>query len=77
MRIEPSLSRRLLVGACATATTLLTMPTAPALGAGLSRDDISRKLSRVPVFTITNNADSPYLTEMDGNGKRSGFFFLG
>ena len=29
------------------------------------------------MFVVTNKDDSPYLTEVDSAGKRSGFFFLG
>jgi len=70
------LTRRLLLGACAA----LTLPSAPlpssAAAAGLSREALEKKLSRVPVFTITNSQAAPYLTEVDANGKRSGFFFI-
>ena len=69
-----SAGRRLLLGAAA----FLTLPPPEiALGAaGLSRDDIDKRLSRVPVFCVTNKEAAPYLTEMSAAGKRSGFFFL-
>lgn len=76
MRVDApsSAGRRLLLGAAA----FLTLPPPEiALGAaGLSRDDIDKRLSRVPVFCVTNKEAAPYLTEMSAAGKRSGFFFL-
>jgi hypothetical protein len=55
------------------------MPPPAAFGAapkGLLREAVDAKLSRVPVFTVTNAQASPYLTEMDSSGRRSGFLFL-
>jgi hypothetical protein len=77
MRVtDGALTRRLLLGA-ATAFTALPMAPLPtiALG-GLAEGELQKKLSRVPVFTVTNAQASPYLTEVDNAGKRSGFFFL-
>ena len=69
-----SLTRRFALGLAALSAT---SPRLPASAASLSRDEILRKLSRVPVFVITNREEAPYLSEMDGQGRRSGFFFLG
>jgi len=57
------------------AAVFSAVPTASS-ASGLSPDDVAKKLSRVPVFTITNKDAAPYLTELDASGKRSGFFFL-
>jgi len=61
------------------ATVLGTLGYAPSARAatGLSRDEISAKLSRVPVFVVTNSKNDPYLTEIDAAGRRSGFFYIG
>ena len=69
------LSRRLLV-------SLAALTASPAVGDeavsdGALRNKILRTLSRVPVFTVTNGSDAPYLTEVDEQGRRSGFFYLG
>merc|ERR1712087_197626 len=53
------------------------MPMIPADAAGLSSVQVASKLSRVPVFAITNQQSQPYLTEVDNAGRRSGFFYLG
>lgn len=76
MRItSPSLTRRLALGLAALAST---PPSAyPAAAITFSQDTIRQKLSRVPVFVVTNSAEAPYLTEMDAQGRRSGFFYLG
>ena len=67
----PLLARRLLIGAAAA----LALPSSSS-AAGLSRAAIAGKLSRVPIFTVTNREAAPYLTEMDNEGRRSGFFFI-
>ena len=67
MRLD--LSRRL-IASTATAA-LLSMPTAPPpalAAAGLPKEALSAKLSRVPVFVVTNKQAAPYLTEVDGAG---------
>lgn len=56
------------------AAALSAWPWQPATA--LDRDAVTRKLSRVPVFVVTNRQESPYLTEMDEQGRRSGNFFL-
>jgi hypothetical protein len=68
-----SLPRRVLLGVA----SLAVVPYNPFPASADSRDSISRKLSRVPVFVIANKDSSPYLTEVDAEGKRSGFFYLG
>jgi len=80
MHIPTTLSRRLAVGLATIAATsswpgLLPLPATAT--SGLSRDALLRKLSRVPVFVVTNQDDAPYLTEVDAQRRRSGFFFLG
>ena len=67
----PLLARRLLIGAAAA----LSLPAASS-AAGLSRAAIAGKLSRVPIFAVTNREAAPYLTEMDQDGRRSGSFFI-
>jgi len=37
---------------------------------------VATKLSRVPIFVITNSEAAPYLTERSNDGRRSGFFFI-
>ena len=68
------LARRALLGVAAA----LSLPAAPRVASadGLPRADIAAKLSRVPIFAVTNREAAPYLTEMDGAGRRSGFFFI-
>jgi len=61
----------------AAALASLGVPMIPADAAGLSQADVLLKLSRVPVFAITNKQSQPYLTEVDNAGRRSGFFYLG
>jgi len=61
--------RRLLLSGAA-AMIVLAPPAAAA------ESSIGKKLSRVPVFVITNKDEAPYLTEVDENGRRSGFFYL-
>lgn len=77
MRLETAgapLSRRLIISA---ASLLCASPQLPAFAAkGLSSIAIDTKLSRVPIFVVTNGQAAPYLTEMDDAGRRSGFFFL-
>lgn len=74
LELSSVVGRRLLLG---TAALFSLPPPATVFGAtGLSRDDVDRRLSRVPVFVVTNKDASPYLTEMSAAGKRSGFFFL-
>ena len=68
-----AVSRRLLLSSAAL-WPFLAVP--PSYSAGLSRDVLASKLSRVPIFVVTNRDSSPYLTERDALGKRSGFFFL-
>ena len=67
------LTRRLLLSTCA---ALSVVPPLPSNAAGMSREVLEKKLSRVPIFTVTNKEAAPYLTEMDAAGKRSGFFFI-
>ena len=74
--VDGALTRRLLLGAAAAFTALPVVPLPTSAAAGLSPEVLQKKLSRVPVFTITNSQASPYLTEVDAAGKRSGFFFL-
>jgi len=72
--VQPVATRRLLLGAAA---ALSSLPPRAAVGSGgLSRTDLSSKLSRVPIFVITNKDAAPYLTEVDAAGRRSGFFFV-
>ena len=73
--LTPSLTRRLALGFAALAAAPPTLPVYAARP--LSSDELLRKLSRVPIFVVTNREDSPYLTEVDGQGRRSGLFFLG
>jgi hypothetical protein len=80
MRIGPIMTRRV---ALALATFAASSPlhapllALPASAAGAPSDDVLRKLSRVPVFVVTNSKDAPYLTEVDEQSRRSGFFYLG
>lgn len=74
MRLVPISARRLLLTAALSALPSLPLPAVA--GGGLSREAISGKLSRVPIFVITNGDAAPYLTEVDGSGRRSGFFFV-
>jgi len=74
---DASVSRRDLLVRGAAAAPLVFRPVRPAAAeSGLSREAIEAKLSRVPVFAVTNRNDQPYLTEVDDRGRRSGFFFL-
>ena len=68
-------TRRLLVGAAAFAC-VLPAPTPLFAAEGLSRSDVAAKLSRVPIFAVTNSEAAPYLTEIDGAGRRSGFLYI-
>lgn len=80
MRISPIMMTRRVALALATfAASPLHAPllALPASAAVAPRDDVLRKLSRVPVFVVTNSKDAPYLTEVDEQSRRSGFFYLG
>ena len=72
---DGALSRRLLLGTAA-ALSLSTPPLPLLAASGLSRTDVLSKLSRVPIFAVTNSEAAPYLTEVDEQGRRSGFFFI-
>ena len=78
--MQLTLSRRLSLGLTALAATsppkVLRLPAASA-AQGIPREELLRKLSRVPLFIITNQEDAPYLTEVDTQARRSGYFFLG
>ena len=58
---------------------MLSLPAPlPSIAAGgLSKEEVNAKLSRVPIFVVTNSEAAPYLTEMDAAGKRFGSVFLG
>ena len=68
-----SIGRRALLW---TAAALTTVPLPSPAATGLSRVDVSSKLSRVPIFAVTNAEAAPYLTEFDDSGRRSGLLFL-
>ena len=59
-----------------TAAALTTVPLPSPAATGLSRVEVSSKLSRVPIFAVTNAEAAPYLTEFDDSGRRSGLLFL-
>lgn len=54
------------------------VPLAQQLGneAGGGANVVSQKLSRVPVFTVTDSTGRPYLTESNDGRQRKGFFFV-
>lgn len=71
-------------------TALTTLPALPAVAAPTSTlssnaaNDASARaaavdniLSRIPVYLITSKTGEPYLTEVDEDGKRGGFVFVG
>ena len=70
-----SFGRRTAVGGAAAAAAVGLRPP-PAFAGGLSRSQLQAKLSRVPLFIITNKDEQPYLTEVDAEGRRSGFFYI-
>lgn len=76
-----SIGRRSTLHAGAAAVTVAAGSPAPSLAAGLSaglsQAELGTKLSRVPLFVVTNRNEQPYLTEVTPDGRRSGFFFLG
>ena len=77
-------SRRQLIGtgaaACVFGQTSLTWA-APSLEMErrtMTRlEAVTETLSRVPAFVVTDARGSPYLTELDADGRRSGAVFLG
>ncbi len=70
-------SRRSVLGAAAALSAASLPAVVPLPAAALPPFEVSRKLSRVPVFVVTNRQESPYLTERDEQGRRSGSFFIG
>ena len=74
----PTAQRRsvLLAAACTAASSVLRQPATAT--AAISRDKaIDEVLSRVPAYVVCNSEGSPYLTNSDALGRRSGFVYLG
>jgi len=75
--LEPAGVDRRAVVRVISAAAVASIHGLPVKAAGLPRADVAAKLSRVPLFVITNKEDAPYLTEFDqATGRRGGAFFL-
>ena len=79
----PIMTRRAVVSRSSAAITFPAAAALPAAANGVASPDgtppaaVEELLGRIPCYFVTSSQGEPYLTEVDDNGRRYGYAFLG